>query len=111
MASDKSICDDITPRLTLMGPVTGRRMFGGFGIFIEGLMFGLVADNVLYLKVDDGNRPHSEAAGSQPFTYQGKSKPIQMSYWKVPEDVFGDGAGLVEWGTESHAAARRAKKK
>ena len=111
MASDKSICDDITARLTPMGPVTGRRMFGGFGIFMEGLMFGLVADNVLYLKVDDGNRPRYEAAGSQPFTYQGKSKPIQMSYWKVPEDVFDDGASLVEWGTEAHAAARRAKRK
>jgi DNA transformation protein len=43
MPSDKSVCDDFTARLTPMGPVTGRSMFGGFDIFVDGLMFGLIA--------------------------------------------------------------------
>jgi len=55
-------------------------MFGGFGTFLDGLMFSLIADNDLYLKVDAENRPDYEAAGSYPFTYEGKSKPDWMSY-------------------------------
>jgi DNA transformation protein and related proteins len=111
MASDKSVCDEITARLTPMGPVTGRGMFGGYGIFMEGLMFGLIADNELYFKVDDQNRAAFEAKGSTPFTYQGKSKPIEMSYWKVSSDIFADINMLVEWGSEAFSAAKRAKKK
>jgi DNA transformation protein and related proteins len=111
MAIDKSVCDEITARLTPLGPVTGRGMFGGFGIFMEGVMFGLIADDTLYLKVDDGNRAVFEDAGSQPFTYQGKSKPVQMSYWKVPPEVFAEEPVLVEWGSEAYSAAKRAKKK
>lgn len=79
MPSDRSVCDDFTARLTPMGPVTGRNMFGGFGIFMDGLMFGLVAYDELYFKVDDGNRADYESAGSRPFTYEGKSSPVEMS--------------------------------
>jgi len=111
MSSDNSVCDEITARLTPLGPVTGRRMFGGYGIFLEGLMFGLIADDTLYFKVDDGNRASYEDAGSQPFTYQGKSKPVRMSYWKVPVNVFADDYMLVDWGSSAYAAAKRAKKK
>ena len=80
MPSDKSVCDEFTARLTPMGPVTGRSMFGGFGNFMEGVMFGLIAYDEHYLKVDCGNRGDFEDAGSRPFTYEGKSKPIEMSY-------------------------------
>ena len=69
MPSDKSVCGEFTTRLTPMGPVTGRSMFGGFGIFMEGLMFGLIAYDKHYLKVDGGNREDFEDAGSRPFTY------------------------------------------
>ena len=68
MPSDKSVCDEFTARMTPMGPVTGRSMFGGFGIFMEGLMFGLIAYDEHYLKVADGNRGDFEDAGSGPFT-------------------------------------------
>ena len=110
MPSDRSVCDNITDRLTPLGPVTGRAMFGGFGIFMDGLMFGLIADNDLYLKVDDENLPTFEAAGSHPFTYEGKSKPVQMSYWKVTEQVLNDPNELIDWAAAAFAAARRAKK-
>ena len=80
MPSDRSVCDDVSSRLTPLGSATGRAMFGGFGTFLDGLMFSLIADNDLYLKVDAENRPDYEAAGSYPFTYEGKSKPDWMSY-------------------------------
>lgn len=111
MASDKSVCDEIIARLTPMGPVTGRSMFGGFGIFMEGVMFGLIAGDELFLKVDNKNQPSFESADSEPFTYQGKSKPVKMSYWKVPAGVFSDQQRLIDWSTDALAAAKRAKKK
>ena len=52
MPSDRSVCDDITTWLTPPEPVMGRAMFGGFGIFMDGVMFGLIADSDLYLEVD-----------------------------------------------------------
>jgi DNA transformation protein len=110
MPSDRSVCDDITTRLMPLGPVTGRVMFGGFGIFMDGLMFGLIADSDLYLKVDAENRPAFKAAGSHPFTYEGKSKPVQMSCWKVTEQMVNDPKKLIEWASAAFAAARRAKK-
>lgn len=110
MASDRSVCDKYTGRLTPMGPVTGRSMFGGFGIFMEGLMFGLVADDELYFKVDDGNRGNYEAVGSQPFTYEGKSRPVEMSYWKMPSGVLDDETALIVWAKAAYDAAKRAKK-
>ena len=111
MPSDRSVCDAFTARLTPMGPVTARSMFGGFGIFMEGVMFGLIDYDEHYLKVDDGNRGDFEAGGSQPFTYQGKSKPIQMSYWKIPSEILADDAALIRWAESAYEAAKRARKK
>ena len=64
-----------------------------------------------YLKVDSQNQPSFEGAQSEPFTYQGKSKPVKMSYWKVPAGVFSDQQRLIDWSTDALAAAKRAKKK
>ena len=110
MPSDRSVCDDITTRLTPLGPVMGREMFGGFGIFMDELMFGLIADSDLYLKVDAENQPAFEATGSHPFTYEGKSKPVQMSCWKVTEQILNDPKESIEWASVAFAAARRVKK-
>jgi len=110
MASDQAFCDHVTSRLTPMGPVVGRRMFGGFGIFMDGLMFGLIADDTFYLKVDDDNRPAFEEAGSAPFSYMGRNRPIELSYWRVPEPVYDDPETLLAWSAEALAVARRAKK-
>ena len=96
-----------------LGDVHARAMFGGFGIYRDGVMVGLIADGVFYLKVDDGNRPKFEAEGSQPFSYRrkGKKKPVEMSYWEVPVDVLENPRSLCEWTRDAHAAAVRAKAK
>ena len=111
MASNRDFADEVVGRLTPLGPVSWRRMFGGFGIYLDGVMFGLIAYDTLYFKIDDQNRPDYEQAGSQPFTYEGKRKPVEMSYWRVPDDVFGDIEAFAAWGEKAHAAARRAKAK
>ena len=97
-----------------VGGVTFRSMFGGLGIFRDGTMFALVADDTLYFRVDDGNQPDFEAEDSQPFTYQGKGKPMAMAYWRAPERLFDDADEFVRWANNAIDASRRvaaAKKK
>lgn len=96
------------------GPVTVRRMFSGAGIFADGLMFGLVVRDVIYLKVDDANRADFEREGSAAFTYtRGKKsgRPSQhaLPYWRLPERLYDDPEELTEWARRSFAAAERKK--
>jgi DNA transformation protein len=95
--------------LSPWGGVTARRMFGGYGIYRQGLMFALVADDVLYLKVDAQNRPAFEAAGVGPFTYDGKSKTVTLPYWEAPSELFDDADTMIEWAKGAFAAALRAR--
>ena len=95
--------------LAPIGRVTARRMFGGVGLFHNGLMFGLIARDELYLKVGDANRPAFEAAGEKPFSYQTKdgTNTIQ-SYWRCPPDLLDDADALQDWVRRSIAAAAAA---
>lgn len=99
------ICDMLSP----LGPVTARAMFGGFGIYLDGLMFALIAWDTLFLKADDGNRLMFEEAGSGPFRpWEGKA--TALPYWEVPADVLEDGAELCRWGRAAFDAALRTRK-
>ena len=84
------------------GGVTARRMFGGAGLYRDGKMFGLIAADVLYLKVDDTNRARFESAGSGPFK-PWDDKPMVMSYYEVPADLMEDAEMLLEWSAQSLA--------
>lgn len=90
-----------------VGRVTARRMFGGHGLYHEGRMIALVADGRLYLKVDATTRPAFEAAGSSPFVYEGKAKPVAMSYWLAPDDALDDPALMAPWARRAVDAAMR----
>lgn len=91
-----------------LGPVSARRMFGGYGIYLDRSMFALVADDTLYLKVDDRSRGEFEAAGLEPFRYTKKGKSFQMSYHAAPEDALEDAELLREWARKAVDAAFRA---
>lgn len=86
-------------------------MFGGFGVFLEGLMFGLVADNELYLKVDSENRPDFEDLGLQAFSFEKNGKKFEMSYFQAPEEAMEDGELLASWASKAYGAALRAAAK
>ena len=95
----------------LARPVCVRAMFGGAGVYADGVMFGLIADDVLYLKADAASREKFEAEGLGPFVYDGKKgKPIAMSYWRVPSRVLDDGDEMVVWARTALDVARRLKK-
>jgi len=81
------------------GPVVVRRMFGGAGIYREGLMFALVFDGAIFLKVDAASIPDFEREGSRPFVYTrakspGKIGRASLSYWRLPERLYDDPATL-----------------
>ena len=92
------------------GAVSARRMFGGHGLFHEGLMFGLVADDVLYLKADEASLAEFERAGSSPFVYESAGKKVAMSYYLAPETVFDDPEEARRWAALAYEAARRTKR-
>ncbi len=95
-------------RMMPLGPVEARRMFGGYGVFLDGLMFALFADEVLYFKTDPDNEARFRAAGSEPFTFRRKGRTVAMSYWRAPEACGTDPDALLEWARTGHEAARRA---
>lgn len=91
-----------------LGRVAARSMFGGWGIYREGRMFGLIADDTLYLKADDKNRAMFEAEGLGPFVYDGKGKPVSMSYYEVPPEALDDPSAMRPWAVSAYDAALRA---
>jgi len=88
------------------GEVTARKMFGGAGLYRDGVMFGLIADDVVYLKVDDTNREDFIRAGSSPFKpYPGKS--TMMPYYEIPPDVLESPTLLAQWAERSRSIQRK----
>jgi DNA transformation protein len=101
----------VTRCLTLLmplGPVVPRAMFGGWGFFLDGVMFALAARDTLYLKTDQATRDRFAAAGSKPFVYAGRVKPVEMSYWRAPAGSLDNPETLLPWAEPALAAARRA---
>ena len=103
--------DFVLELLEPLGGVTARRMFGGGGLFRDGLMFAIIDDDTLFLKVDDGNRPAFEAAGGRRFTYRREDRTISMSYYEAPPDLFDDADELCTWARAASAAAFRTRGK
>lgn len=93
------------------GTVNVRRMFGGAGVFADGVMFALVARDVIYLKTDEDTVPAFALEGSQPFSYttsKGKqARRVIMSYWRLPERLYDDPDELAQWARTALAVAQR----
>jgi DNA transformation protein and related proteins len=92
-----------------LGPITVRRMFGGAGIYCDGVMFALVVDDTLYFKADDRNRPDFEAEDLAPFSYATKDgRHTIMSYWRCPDRLFDEPDEMTAWAGKALAAACQA---
>ena len=92
-----------------LGFISVRKMFGGGSVYCDGLMFALIADGVIFLKTDARSRLRFEAEGQGPFVYQGKAKPVAMSYWRMPERLLDEPDEALEWGREALRSAREAQ--
>ena len=96
----------VLDQLRGVGPVTARRMFGGVGLYLDGVIFALLADDILYLKVDDSNRPYYEATDMGPFSPYGENLRTS-SYYQVPGDVLEDEERLRLWVNKASNVAMR----
>ena len=109
MAVSDSYREFVLEQLGRVTPVTGKSMFGGVGIYAQGLFFALIAEDRLYFKVDDATRPEFERLGMEPFRPYGEDSA--MGYYSVPADVLEDLARLGPWMREAIEVAARAKQK
>ena len=108
MAVSRGFLDFVVEQLAGCGPIVTKRMFGGAGIYAEDVFFGIVDDDVLYLKVDDETRDHFVEAGSTPFK-PSPGRPDSTQYYDVPVSVLEDADELTRWGRLAIAAALRAR--
>ncbi|NKB33998.1 MAG: transcriptional regulator [Pseudomonadales bacterium] len=108
---EKEFAEYIVDLAQSIGPVYSKRMFGGFGIFLEGLMFGLIAENVFYIKVDEESRGDFEELGLQPFTYEKQGKKMNLGYLQAPEEAMESIEIMSEWANKGFGAALRAAAK
>jgi DNA transformation protein len=100
--------------LSGLGRVEARRMFGGAGLYADGVMFGLIDDEVIYLKVDEALRADLAAAGARSWIYTERKGPKagipqETSYWSLPDSALDDPEEACAWGRRSLAIARALK--
>ncbi|MFQ5783374.1 MAG: TfoX/Sxy family protein [Alphaproteobacteria bacterium] len=109
MTQDDEFLDYVLDQLAGLGGVAARRMFGGYGLFRDGAMFGLISGDALYFKAGAANRADFEAAGAAPFSYARKGRRIALAYRAVPADVLDDADSLCIWARKACEAARAAR--
>ncbi len=100
--------------IELLGPfgtVVSRRMFGGHGVYLDGLMFALVSEDTLYLKADEMNRIEFEQAGCEIFSYARKGKRATLGFFRAPEDAMESPELMLPWTRTAYAAALRTSAK
>ena len=113
MTTGNGLADLLQEHLAPLGPVSVRRMFGGAGVFFDGVMFGLIIDEALYFKVAAGaNQRDFEAEGLTPFSYRrGNGQTTVMSYWRAPERLFDDADEMLAWARKAIVVARASASK
>ena len=83
------------------GSSQARKMFGGYGLYFDGAMFALVADNTLYMKTNSALAAEYESRGLPAFEYSKGGKPIKMSYHLAPEEIYDDTEVAAHWAHRS----------
>src|SRR5262245_31133326 len=108
MVASNSFTEFLREQLAPLGRITMRRMFGKTGVFCDGLMLGMVTENMLYFRVDDHNRAaFEEAVSVPPLNYQKQGSTIDLSFWRAPERLFDEPDELLTWARSALGAAAR----
>lgn len=104
MPVSESYLEYVIDQLVESGPVAAKKMFGGVGLYLNGLFFALIADDVLFFKVDESNINDYEKAGMPPFRPFGS---YSMGYYRVPVGVMEDSKKLKVWAQKALSVAER----
>jgi|SRR5687768_14749416 len=105
MAVSAGFREFVIEQLAPAGRVTSRAMFGGIGLYLDGLFFALIDDDALYFKADDTTRARYQEAGSRPFCPYPDRPDQSMGYWQVPADVLEEPETLAAWAREAMGVA------
>jgi DNA transformation protein len=109
MASSADFVNYVKELLAPVGGVVVKRMFGGHGVYLDGLFMAIIADDELYLKVDDVTRADFDAEGCAPFVYDKDGKSMIMSYRRAPGEAMDAPHLMRPWARLALEAALRAR--
>jgi DNA transformation protein len=109
MAASPEFASHCVELLSPLGPTRSRRMFGGHGFYVDDLFIALALGERLYLKTDAQTRERFEAAGCEPFVYDGAGKQVTISYWTAPDEAMESPMLMLPWARLAMEAALRAR--
>jgi DNA transformation protein len=101
---DESFKDFVLDQLHDLGDVDCRRMFGGYGLYENGVFFGIISQARLYFKTNTNTRTAYVQRGMQPF--RPNARQTLTSYYEVPVDILEDHALLTRWAQQAVAVQR-----
>ena len=109
MPKRSEFVEHVIETMRSFGPVTARTMFGGWGLYHEGVFFALVFDDTLYLKSDATNAAEFEARGLEPFVFESRKagETITTSYRRAPEEALESLDEMARWARSGYGAALR----
>ena len=105
MACNLGYLNYVLDLLSCCGNITHRALFGGYGIYNDGKILAIIADDELYFKVNDSNKQDFVDSDSEPFTYYKNNKPYSLSYWKVPAEILEVPELLQTWFNKAYMVA------
>jgi len=101
--------NDIREVFAPLGQVSIRRLFGGSGVYFQGVIIAIVYEDELLLKADSISAPEFEAAGSTQWTYEGRRGEVSMPYWSIPHDAYDNAESMDRWVRLAFDAGLRAR--
>ena len=91
--------------MALLAPVSAKKMFGGYGIYKNSVMFALIVNDVLYLKTNLNTKSLFIEKQLEPFTYQKQGKTQTIAYYQCPEEAFDDETIMLSWAKVAYLVA------
>jgi DNA transformation protein and related proteins len=98
---DKSLTANLmVEKLSSIEGITSKSMFGGYGIFKDGNMFGII---------DKAGQPYlkSNEVIITDFEKEGSVKHSRMPYYSIPDHIFNDYDKLLNWAEKSIAGLKK----
>ena len=104
MTTAETFRDRVLARLSGLGEVTSRPLFGGHGLYWRGTIIAITYSGKLYLKVDEGSQGDYLTRGMGPF--RPNERQTIKSYYEVPPEVLADPEALLSWAGEAVRAGQ-----
>ena len=95
--------------LAPLGAVRVRRMFGGWGLYVDEVFLAIIAFERLYLKANPSTQARFEQAQCEPFVYDAKGKAVSLGYWTAPAEALDSPALMEPWARLALQAALSAR--